>query len=170
LLKFPLSLVGRFDWYAAAMRISTRLLALGLLLSACDAPPLVNRGGNCHSLSDCEPGLTCVEGRCSDDLSSLRGEVPSYEMGDAGALDAALDAEAGVMLDAQIADTGVPRLDSSLPDAAGPRDASMPVDTAPPRPDTSVPDTSTPVPDATPDVGQPDAEPDADPIADAGGD
>jgi hypothetical protein len=168
--KFPLSLVNRFDWYAAVMRVSTRLLALGLLLSACDAPPLVNRGGNCHSLSDCEPGLTCVEGRCSDDLSSLRGEVPSYEMADAAALDAAVDAEAGVGLDAQIADASGPRPDGSAPDAAGPRDASMPVDTAMPRPDTSVPDTSTPAPDAAPDVGQPDAEPDADTIADAGGD
>lgn len=151
------------------MRVSTRLLALGLLLSACDAPPLLSRGGNCHSLSDCEPGLTCVEGRCSDDLSSLRGEVPSYEMADAGALDAAVDAEAGVLLDAQVADTSVPRPDSSMPDAAGPRDASMPVDTAMPRPDTSVPDTSTPLPEAGPEAG-PDAAPDADPAGDAAGD
>jgi hypothetical protein len=154
------------------MRVSTRLLALGLLLSACDAPPLVERGGNCHSLSDCQPGLTCVEGRCSDDLSSLRGEVPTYGMGDAGAVDAALDAEAGVVVDAQVVvtdaqvmDTGAPRPDASAPDAAGPRDSSTP-DAAAPMPEASTPDTSVPVPDAAPDVGLPDA----DAVADAGGD
>lgn len=147
------------------MRVSTPLLGLGLLLAACEAPPLVERGGSCHSLSDCAPGLTCVEGRCSDDLSSLRGDVPTYETADAGmALDAAADAEAGVVLDAQAGvDASPPRQDAAPPDAAGPRDTGAP-DTAQPQPDTSVPDTS--VPDAAPDTSVP--EVDAAPVEDAG--
>jgi hypothetical protein len=151
------------------MRVLTRLLALTLLLAACEPPPLVGRGRRCHSLSDCEFGLTCVEGRCSDDVSSLRGDVPTYEMGDAGALDAGADAEAGVALDAQVRDANMPRPDGATPDAAGPRDTGTP-DTAQPMPEASTPDTSVPVVDAAPDVSQPDAEPDADPVADAGGD
>jgi hypothetical protein len=164
--KFPPSLTGRTGWYAAAMRRSTPWLGLCLLLAACEAPPLVERGGDCHSLSDCEPGLTCVERRCSDDLSSLRGEVPRYETADAAVpLDAALDAEAGVLLDAQIAvDASPPRLDAAPPDAARPRDTGVP-DSAPPQPDTSVPDTS--VPDAAPDVDAPDADPEVDAAPDA---
>jgi hypothetical protein len=149
------------------MRISAWLTGLGLLvLCSCDPPEQLARGGKCHSLSDCEPGLTCVSGRCSDDLSPVRGEVPSYQEPDAGVrLDASLDAEAGVMPDAQTFDSGPPpRADAALPDAgnpdaSGPRDAGTP-DTASPLPEAATPEAA--APDAAdPEAGQPEASTDA---------
>lgn len=60
------------------------LLGLGLMLASCDPPPLAGRGGECNSLSDCKPGLVCIEDKCSDDLSSIAGEVPEFAAPDAG--------------------------------------------------------------------------------------
>jgi hypothetical protein len=51
---------------------------------ACNPPDLVGKGGECNSLSDCKPGLTCIEDKCTDDLESIAGEVPVYAT-DAGA-------------------------------------------------------------------------------------
>lgn len=62
-------------------------LVLGL--SSCDPPPLVGEGKPCNSLSDCKAGLSCIEGVCDEDLSSIAGQVPAFAL-DAGA--AATDA------------------------------------------------------------------------------
>ena len=140
------------------MRVSWWLTGLCLLpLCGCDAPPLVALGGTCHSLSDCDQDLTCVLGRCSGDLSSLKGEVPTYGQPDAAAsLDAAVDAGAA---DAQAPDATSPRPDAASPDAARP-DASAPRDAAPDTavapPDAATPDAATPDA-ATPDAATPDA-------------
>lgn len=50
-------------------------------LVACDPPPLADRGGECNSLSDCKPGLTCIEERCTDDVSTIVGMTPVFEGG-----------------------------------------------------------------------------------------
>lgn len=50
-------------------------------VTACDPPPLADRGGECNSLSDCKPGLTCIEERCSDDISGIVGTTPTFEAG-----------------------------------------------------------------------------------------
>jgi hypothetical protein len=60
------------------------LLTLGTLLASCDPPPLAGRGGECNSLSDCKPGLVCIEDKCSDDLSGIAGEVPVFAAADGG--------------------------------------------------------------------------------------
>ena len=74
--------------------MSTRALVFALLLGpACAAPDPVGAGGKCHSLSDCKPGLACIEGRCSANLESIEGEVPEYPVEDAGVV-AAPDASA----------------------------------------------------------------------------
>lgn len=63
----------------------TRLLLLVLVLGgACAQADQRGKGGSCHSLSDCKPGLACVEGKCSSDLSSIEGDVPEYAEPDAG--------------------------------------------------------------------------------------
>jgi len=65
--------------------MSHRVLVLMLVLgAACAAPAPKGRGGKCHSLSDCKPGLACIEGRCSTNLESIEGDVPEYEEPDAG--------------------------------------------------------------------------------------
>ena len=53
-------------------------LGLGGILASCDPPPLVGRGGECNSLSDCKPGLVCIEERCTDEIAEIAGEVPVY--------------------------------------------------------------------------------------------
>lgn len=64
-------------------------------LCACGPVDEVGRGGRCYSLGECKAGLACIEGRCSDDLSSIVGEVPMFETaaqgggGDAAAADSA---------------------------------------------------------------------------------
>jgi hypothetical protein len=61
---------------------------IGAML-ACDPPPLVGKGGACNSLSDCKPGLACLDEKCTDELDDIAGEVPVY------AMDAAVDAAPG---------------------------------------------------------------------------
>jgi hypothetical protein len=110
------------------MRASARLAECWFWLSlcACGAPPLVEQGGRCHSLSDCEPGLTCVAGRCSTDLSSLMGQIPSYDMAEAAAgQGAALDVEAGAPVHDAAYDA------AAAPDAAPEHDAAPVHDAAP---------------------------------------
>jgi hypothetical protein len=55
-----------------------------LALPACNPPALVGKGEECNSLSDCKPGLACLEELCTDELESIAGEVPVYAT-DAGA-------------------------------------------------------------------------------------
>jgi hypothetical protein len=55
-------------------------------LWACDPAPLVGKGAACNSLSDCKPGLTCLDEKCTDEIGDIAGDVPMYVM------DAALDA------------------------------------------------------------------------------
>jgi hypothetical protein len=59
----------------------------------CAPPPQAGKGGKCHAISDCKPGLACVEGKCTSDLSAIEGDVPDYPAEtpvatDAGAQDA----------------------------------------------------------------------------------
>jgi hypothetical protein len=63
----------------------TRMALLALVLGGgCAQADQHGKGGSCHSLSDCKPGLACIEGKCSADLSSVEGEVPEYAEPDAG--------------------------------------------------------------------------------------
>jgi hypothetical protein len=71
------------------------LLFVLVLMGACAAPAPKGRGGKCHSLSDCKPGLACIEGVCSTDLSPVEGEVPDYGEPDAGVPAAAEAGPAG---------------------------------------------------------------------------
>ena len=64
------------------------LIACTCALFACDPAPLVGKGGACNSLSDCKPGLTCIDEKCTDDIEDIAGEVPVYATPDA-AVDAA---------------------------------------------------------------------------------
>ena len=52
-------------------------LALGTWLVACSVEQ-GGAGGDCVRSTECEMGLVCIEGACSDDLSSIGdpGEVP----------------------------------------------------------------------------------------------
>jgi hypothetical protein len=87
-------------------------LAACLLASACSPNALAPKGGSCHSLSDCQVGLVCLDARCSDDTSAIAGQTPSFE------LDAAVVVEA----DGAAGEAGVSG------DAATDGDASAPVD------------------------------------------
>lgn len=51
-------------------------LAVGLL--GCDPPAQVGAGEPCASLNECKPGLSCIEGVCDSDLTSIAGQVPMY--------------------------------------------------------------------------------------------
>jgi len=68
------------------MRVWGLIWAATLLtgLVSCDPPALVGAGQACNSLSDCKEGLSCIEGVCDDDLSSIAGQVPVYADGAAG--------------------------------------------------------------------------------------
>lgn len=76
------------------MKCRSGILLRGILVGwigagfACDPAPLVGKGGACNSLSDCKPGLTCIEEKCTDEIEDIAGEVPVYAT-DAGAVDAA---------------------------------------------------------------------------------
>ena len=108
------------------------------LWGGCAAPALVGPGEACVSLSECQLGLTCIKGKCSDDLSSLEGEVPEYEdaavvmdAGSAAGEDGGEGADAGMPgSDASTPrpDASTPKMDASTPqpDASAPRDASVP--------------------------------------------
>jgi len=83
-------------------------LALTICAAACDAST-GTRGEACTRSAQCEPGLACIEGECSDDPAALgmQGEVP--------------------MLMPEQPDSGA----AVTPDAAGPTDAAQqpPADT-----------------------------------------
>jgi hypothetical protein len=53
-------------------------LAVGVALVDCAAPPQVGAGEPCNSLNECKPGLSCIEGTCDGDLTSIAGQVPVY--------------------------------------------------------------------------------------------
>lgn len=87
------------------MSVRGRLSGVVILAGAvigCDPPPQVGAGQACNSLSECKPGLTCIEGVCDTDLTSIAGQVPVYADagsgtgGDGGLINAgALSREAG---------------------------------------------------------------------------
>lgn len=58
-------------------------------LIGCDPPAQVGAGQECNSLSECKPGLTCIEGICDGDLTSIAGQVPVYV--DAGSASTGVD-------------------------------------------------------------------------------
>jgi hypothetical protein len=47
-------------------------------LSSCDPPAQVGAGEDCNSLNECKAGLSCIEGVCDGDLTSIAGQVPVY--------------------------------------------------------------------------------------------
>ena len=91
LAGLPSGLVGSRNmgqmsaWKAALIGVAVGLGGAANL-AGCDPPPLVGRGGECNSLSDCKPGLVCIEERCTDEIDEIAGEVPVYA-GDAGVVD-----------------------------------------------------------------------------------
>jgi hypothetical protein len=62
------------------------LLLLGLASSSCSLET-VKAGGACQRSTQCAEGLACVNGRCSQDLSSIAATntVPMYGGGSGGA-------------------------------------------------------------------------------------
>lgn len=71
-------------------RVLVWFLVGGGLGFACGGPqPLGKSGDPCVRAADCAPGLVCVQGLCSDDLSDLGGDSggpePVAQGGTAGA-------------------------------------------------------------------------------------
>jgi hypothetical protein len=74
-------------------------IAVTLLLTACDGNSANGAEGSaCVRLAQCAPGLACVNGACSSDLSGLA------EAGGVPVLDAAVPFDAGVLPDAAVVD------------------------------------------------------------------
>jgi hypothetical protein len=105
--------------YCAWMRRGVVALAGGLLFGC--SVDSAGYGGDCVRSTECNAGLVCIEGSCTNDLSLLEdpGEVP----------------------DLSEPDTGTGPLDASAPDAAVPTlDGATPiVDAALPLPDAESP-------------------------------
>ncbi len=59
-------------------------LVVTVALVGCAAPPQVGAGEPCNSLNECKPGLSCIEGACDSDLTSIAGQVPVYPGAEAG--------------------------------------------------------------------------------------
>lgn len=112
------------------MRWGSVALVGGLLVGC--AVDSAGYGGDCVRSTECNAGLVCIEGTCTNDLSLLDdpGEVPELREPDAGV----------VPSDAAVSDAAAPALDGALPipDAAAPLpDAALPAldATLPPLPD-----------------------------------
>ena len=144
-------------------------------LTGCNAATLQPNGGPCVRASQCMPGLACVLGRCTSDLTGLEGgTVPSMDAGDVmvDAGDDAGDVDAG---DVPMVDAGPPPMVDGGPppmmDAGPPpmMDAGPPpmMDAGfdagpPPMPDAGFDAGPPPMPDAGFDAGPP-PDPDAGP-------
>jgi hypothetical protein len=107
------------------MRWGIAALACGLW-SGCSVGS-AGYGGDCVRSTECDVGLVCIEGLCTNDLSGLAdpGEVPDLSEEDAAA--PAIDA---AVVDGETPDAALPVLDGSVPviDAALPLpDATLPV-------------------------------------------
>ena len=114
-----------------------------LLLVGCAETSLVPNGGACFRSTQCEPGLVCGGGSCTNDLSLIEGGVATTM--DASMVDAApVDAGPGV-------------------------DAGPPMDSGPPRPDAGF-DAGPPGMDAGFDGGPPGMDAGFDAGVDASGD
>lgn len=89
-------------------------------------------GQDCLRSAECAPGLVCIEGICSDDLSSIAdpGEVPMLTPEDAGMApepDAgALPIDAAMMMPPADAAITMPPVDAAA--TMPPVDAAMPAD------------------------------------------
>ena len=103
-------------------------VVLGLLglFGACSSGALVAEGGACFQAIDCEPGLVCIQQKCTKDLTSIAIVPP----------------EAGGPMDAANPD-GTITYDGAT-DAPPPKDTGVP-DSPPPPKDTGVPDVAPPV-------------------------
>lgn len=100
------------------MRFAFPLLACALALAGCgvnDLPAAGSEGDECTRTFECGPGLACVMGACSGDLSGIEGALP---------------ADGGVPYDGgMVVDSGSPPVDSGPP----------PVDSGSPPVDSGVP-------------------------------
>lgn len=99
--------------YCAWMRWGVVALTGGLLFGC--SVDSAGYGGDCVRSSECNAGLVCIEGSCTNDLSLLEdpGEVPDLSEPDAGA----------VPLDASATDAAAPALDGATPTS----DAALPL-------------------------------------------
>lgn len=77
------------------------------LLAGCSLST-VKAGGVCQRSTQCQPGLACVSGKCSKDLSSIAATntVPMLGPSVAGASGAAMQPQAGNGADAAAAEGG----------------------------------------------------------------
>ncbi len=92
--------------------------ALTGLFSAC-ANDLVAAGGDCFQAIDCQEGLVCIKGKCSNDLTGIISTPPEAGAGDATMTDGATDgASDGQVQDVAQPDTGTK--DSGTPDTGTP--------------------------------------------------
>jgi len=95
--------------------------------AGCSPEPLASEGGKCHSLSDCNVGLVCVAGRCTGDVSLIKGDAPdlipdaALVLVDAGADAASPDAGAVGDGGASPTDAGGPSSDAGTAVDAGAR-------------------------------------------------
>lgn len=116
--------VARFD-SVSWMKWGASVLASGLL-GACTVDP-AGYGGDCARSTECEIGLVCIAGACTDDLSAIEdpGAVPELAEPDAGAvvMDGAMPASDAAM---PAGDASAPVDPSMTLDASAPIDASMP--------------------------------------------
>lgn len=95
------------------MRFSWATFALSGLV-ACSVQP-GGAGTDCVRSTECELGLVCIEGMCTDDLDALDhpGDVP--------VLPDEVGMQPDAMADASLDDAAVePTLDAALPDAPAP--------------------------------------------------
>jgi len=154
--------------------------ALVMALGGCGEAALMPSGGSCVRAAQCQPGLVCVVGQCTSDLSGLEGGVvPSMDAGvvavDAGEVDAGEGVDAGEVDAGPIGvDGGPPMMRDAGPGGvdAGPpgTDAGPPVmmdagtdSGPPPMMDAGTDSGPPPMPDAGSDAGT-----DAGSSADAG--
>jgi hypothetical protein len=108
-----------------------------LLLVGCGDTSLGAQGDVCVRASQCEPGLACVAGMCTSDLSGLEGGVvPNRDSGQMG-MDSGPPADSGPMPDTgPTPDSGPTPMDSGpAPVDSGP----PPVDSGPPPVDSGPP-------------------------------
>lgn len=123
------------------MRRASLLLVVMLLVGCSREVGAGGPGSPCVRAVQCMPGLACVNGMCSNDLSLLEGgTVPVADAGmmlDAGApMDAGPGVDGGPRPDGGPRDGGPPRVDGGPPPVDG---GPPPVDAGPPPVDAGPP-------------------------------
>lgn len=105
----------------ARYRLTFRWAVAGvsMLGGACGGPqPLGDAGDPCVRAADCAPGLVCIEGECSDDLSEIGADSDGPGPGPGGS-DGAAGAGSGGAPNDVPSSGGAPSGGTSLGGAAG---------------------------------------------------